>query len=142
MPQVNKECSMEKRKRQMLYCIPFVLELILHFSATLSMRFTGISPWRIFTAVLITAFAMLLGEGYAAFVFIFAGSSETVGIYTSVIVLSILGAGANLVGFLFTGIEYTPRFWMTASFWCIDLFLFVFSIVRINKLPSKKKSVN
>ena len=83
---------------------------------------------------------MLMGEGYGAIAFIVAGCVDHIIAYVFVIILSVIGMGANFAGYMITGIEGAQCLWLTLAFWCIDLFLIVFSIVRIVQLLSKKNN--
>ena len=134
---------MEKRKRSnrtLLYYIPFAMQLIIHFVA--SAGFTYSTPdnfiLRIIRGVLITVIAMAAGEGYGSIAFIVAGYYDRIGAYIAVITFSVISAVANLAGYMFSGIEGLDCLWMTLVFWCIDIFLFVFSINRIIKLSAKR----
>ena len=128
-----------KSKRIMLYCIPFVIQLIIHIVASfLTERAGDNNLWRVFAAIMMTVIYMLLGEGYGSLAFIVAGFYDRFGAYVAVIAFSVFGAGANFVGYMFKGTEGDQCLWMTIIFWCIDLFLFVFSIKRISQLASKK----
>lgn len=132
---------MEKKRlnRTMLYLIPFVVQIISHVVATIiSSPWDVITVWNVLGALFLTAIFMLLGEGYASFVFAFAGKYDRIGVYIAVVVLSVIGALANFVGYFLSGIESHPCLWMTIEFIIIDIFLFVFSIVRIIQIPLKK----
>ncbi|MCQ2517084.1 MAG: hypothetical protein MJ094_09560 [Saccharofermentans sp.] len=132
----------KKPNRKLLYYIPFFIQLIAHIVSSGGFEYSTIEnfPWRVLRAILVTGFAMLLGEGYGSIAFIFAGSYDRIGTYVTVIILSIIGAGANLAGYMISGIEGLDCLWMTLLFWCIDLFLFIYSIRRISQLPEKKKT--
>ena len=130
-------------KGLLLYCIPLFIQLTAHIVA--SGAFSYSTPdnilWRVIRAVLVSVIAMMLGgEGWGSIAFIVAGFNNRVGSYVAVIILSIIGAGANFAGYMISGIEGLQCLWMTIVFWCIDLFLFIFSIKQIDKLPSRKTS--
>lgn len=134
----------EKRlKRIILYCIPLVLELFIHFVASggLTKHEPDSVILRVFLAALLTKISMLMGEGYGSIAFIVAGVCDRIGAYIAVIILSVFSAGANLVGYMITGIEGKECLWMTVLFWCIDLFLIVFSIIRITQLLLEKNKL-
>lgn len=137
---------MEKRKRtrRVLYCIPLIVQLIIHVVASGGFEYSSGDDflWRVLRGIIVTSFAMLIGEGYGSIAFIVAGFCDRIGAYVAVIVFSVISAGANLVGYMFSGIEGLDCLWMTLLFWCIDLFLFVFSIIRIGQLLSKKKKID
>lgn len=132
---------MEKKHRTnriMLYLIPIVVQIISHIVATIiSAHLEELTLWSVIGAFVITAFSMVFGEGYASFAFVFAGIFDRVGIYIAVIVLSVVSALASFVGYFLAGIEGYPCLWMTVLFICIDLFLLVFSIIRIVQLTVK-----
>lgn len=133
---------MEKKqrlKRTLLYLIPIVVQIISHIVATMiSSHSDEITIWNVIGLVVVTVFCLLMGEGYASFLFVFAGIYDRAGIYIAVIPLSVVSALANFVGYFLAGIEGYPCLWMTIEFICIDIFLFVFSIVRTVQLSSKK----
>lgn len=131
---------MEKKnnlKTIMLYCIPLFIQVIIHILVSSGLvNYANHIPGRIFAGVIITGFALLLGEGYGAIAFVVAGCVNRIVAYIVVIACSVIGAGASLVGYMMSGIEGQDCLWMTAVFWCIDLFLIVFSITRIAQLAN------
>lgn len=132
----------KKSPRRMLYCIPLILQLILHILASsgLPKYATDINDalWRIIASVIITVFSVLAGEGYGAIAFVVAGFYDRIVTYVVVIIFSAIGVIVNFVGYTLAGIEGNQVLWMTVGFWCIDLFLIIFSIIRITQLASKK----
>lgn len=131
---------MDKRKRETLYCIPLVLQLIIHFVASGGFTYNGANNILLsqVLAIIMTGIAMLMGEGYGAIAFVVAGVYDRIIAYIAVIIFSVIGAGANLAGYMIAGIEGGECLWMTVLFWCIDLFLIIFSIIRIMLLLFKK----
>jgi len=133
------EYSKSKEKhpeRVPLYCIPLVMQLVIHVLASGGFEQSTVEniQWRVLRAVLVTAFSMLLGEGYGSLAFVLAGLYDRIGAYIAVIIFSVISAGASLAGYMLSGIEGLDCLWMTLLFWCIDLFLIVFSVIRIVQL--------
>lgn len=134
----------EKRsKRIILYCIPFVIQLVVHIVASGALWQRGIDHilLSVIAAFMITTFSMLIGEGYGSIAFIIAGFHDHIAAYAAVIIFSVIGANINFAGYMITGIEGRQCIWMTAAFWCVDIFLIVFSIIRIVQLSSKKDKI-
>lgn len=136
---------MDKGKRLIriiLYFIPFVMQIIIHAAGTfVAGRDRGNVLWHLCASVIVSVVPILLGEGYAAIAFIVAGFYDRIAAYIVVIILSVISAGASFVGYIITGIEGYPCLWMTILFWCIDLFLFVFGIIRIAQLVSLQNRI-
>lgn len=130
-------------KKEFLYFLPLILQLIIHIlgSATLIPSSSGIPLWPLIGAALISLMAIGLGEGYASIAFIVAGTYDRIGVYITVIILSIVSVCASFAGYMISGIEGQECLWMTLLFCCIDIFLFVFSIVRIVRLSAKKRNL-
>lgn len=132
-----------KSKRKLLYFIPFVMQVVIHFFASFFTQRAGDNfVWHILATVIITGFSMLLGEGYGSIVFIIAGFIDHIIAYILVIILSVIGIVVSFAGYMISGIEGYQCLWMTAVFLCIDLVLIVFSIIRIAQLASKKNKMN
>lgn len=128
----------KKLKRILLYSIPLVLELIIHtLGGVFSIRASGSIPGRIPGAIIITWMAMVMGEGYGALVFLVAGCVEHIAAYIFVIIMSVVGIIASIVGFFISAIEGYESLWMTGAFCGIDLFLIVFSGIGIYKIAKK-----
>ena len=130
-------------KRLLLYLIPIFVQIISHIVATIiSSHLEEVTLWHVVTSAVVTVICLLFGEGYASITFIFAGIFDRIGIYIAVIVLSVVSALASFVGYFLAGIEGYPCLWMTIEFICIDLFLLVFSIIRVVQLSIKKLKKN
>lgn len=122
--------------------LPVILEGLIHFVGSLVDGFTTTGlVGEIGRDLIVTVLAMVLGEGYAAIMFLIAGIYQRKVLYGITIGLCFLSAIASFVGYALVDLGGRGVLPITVSFAIIDTIILILSIVEmviINRKSSLK----